>query len=293
MIESPGGGAVPLGQLYRRDNKRIFLKQVQDFLNLPVHHYVELNYKLITAMNDYLGGIRVEELRGIPGEDSLLPGKERLDGFELYRLFLTVDHWEMPEEQLERQRLITLALWRRLDGIAFWKWPGLVRMAAPYLDTDLSWREIKTLREQFEEYTFAAVNVFRLPGSEEVRDGSLYWVVEKELIEDVVAMLNEGYLVMPDEVKVEVLNGSGIQGAASRVAQLLEEEGFVITYTGNADHFDYVDSQVIALDESVNKARAVALHIPGAIMLQRPEPEGQAHVRVIIGRNYAELFDQE
>jgi len=43
-----------------------------------------------------------------------------------------------------------------------------------------------------------------------------------------VRLINEGYLVSPAEVRVEVLNGSGIDGLASEIAALLEQEGFQV-----------------------------------------------------------------
>ena len=127
-----------------------------------------------------------------------------------------------------------------------------------------------------------------LPGKEEVIDGCLYWVPDQESLEDIVRLINEGYPVIPSEVKVEVLNGSGIDGLASEVAALLEQEGFQVVRKGNADHFDYKESQVIALGEIVDKARAVALYIPGSSMLHRYDPEAEVDVNVIIGSNYSE-----
>jgi len=41
-------------------------------------------------------------------------------------------------------------------------------------------------------------------------------------------------------------------------------------------------------EKTVDKARAVALYIPGSSMLHRPDPAAEVDVTVIIGRNYTE-----
>jgi len=44
--------------------------------------------------------------------------------------------------------------------------------------------------------------------------------------------------------KIRVLNGSGKVGAAADAKTLLESKGYLVTSTGNADHFNYTTSQI-------------------------------------------------
>jgi hypothetical protein len=46
------------------------------------------------------------------------------------------------------------------------------------------------------------------------------------------------------ELSVQILNGSGTAGEASRVRDLLEEAGFETFSLGNADSYDYTDTEV-------------------------------------------------
>lgn len=46
------------------------------------------------------------------------------------------------------------------------------------------------------------------------------------------------------EYSVQILNGSGIAGAAGTVEDLLKEQGFEIFETGNADSYDYENTEV-------------------------------------------------
>jgi anionic cell wall polymer biosynthesis LytR-Cps2A-Psr (LCP) family protein len=290
LIETEERGPEPLGQAYRHLEPPAFIELVQELTGIAVHHYMALNYQGIIVLGDYLGGVESGALLG-EGESagSLLPRENgRLSGFELYRYFLTADYREPPWEQLNRQQQVLAQFWNIMQSKKIWHWPKMIKTLSPFLETDLSWRELTALRDQFEEYEYAEMKALILPGKEEVIDGCLYWVPDQESLEDIVRLINEGYLVIPSEVKIEVLNGSGIDGLASEVAALLEQEGFQVVRKGNADHFDYKESQVIALGEIVDKARAVALYIPGSSMLHRYDPEAEVDVTVIIGSNYSE-----
>ena len=55
--------------------------------------------------------------------------------------------------------------------------------------------------------------------------------------------------VNSEELKVQILNGSGVAGAAGKAAQILEELGYQDIDTGNASSYDY-DSTQIATDKS-------------------------------------------
>ncbi len=290
LIETEERGPEPLGQAYRYLDHPVFIELVQELTGIPVHHYVAFNYQGIAGLGDYLGGVESSAFPGGEGSgSSLLPRESgRLSGFELYRYFITADYREPPWEQLNRQQQVLAQLWSKMENNKIWHWPKMIKILSPFLETDLSWRELTALRDQFGEYEYAGMKALILPGKEEVIDGCLYWVPDQKSLEDIVRLVNEGYLVIPSEVTVEVLNGSGIDGLASKVAALLQEEGFQVVRKGNADHFDYTESQVIALGEIVDKARAVALYIPGSSMLHQYNPEAEVDVAVIIGNSYTE-----
>lgn len=47
-----------------------------------------------------------------------------------------------------------------------------------------------------------------------------------------------------DAVSVEVLNGSGVVGAAGKMKTFLEEKGYTVSDTGNAANYDYTDMEI-------------------------------------------------
>lgn len=53
------------------------------------------------------------------------------------------------------------------------------------------------------------------------------------------------------EIKIKVLNGSGIKGKANDVKAVLQQAGYEEVLTGNADNFDYEQTEIEAKDPNV------------------------------------------
>ena len=261
-------GQEALGQLYRQGNSSGFIKFVQDYLHLPVNHYLQVCYQGLADLEGLWGEVAVSDLPGALPE--LVPeNKEVLGGFELYRYFLTTGYQETALQQLERQRQVLLALWKRLSHRRALGRPRLFKALSPYLETDLSWKELQALEVQFTEQSFSEVETFHLPGAEEVRQNRLYWVADAQDINRLGYLLRgEGPAV--EEIRVEILNGSGVAGQASGLAEALKREGLQVVKTGNADHFSYQCTEIISLGETIEAARVVSTYIPGAIITISP-----------------------
>ena len=102
----------------------------------------------------------------------------------------------------------------------------------------------------------------------------------------------------PEEVDrsdytIEIQNGSGIAGKASEVQQYLEDEGFTVSGTANADSYDY-EKTVIYASSDVDSAWLEALRdvigeeydVEGNI--EELDMDTDADVLVIVGKNNAD-----
>lgn len=87
----------------------------------------------------------------------------------------------------------------------------------------------------------------------------------------------------PEDTNVEVLNGCGIEGAASKMKERLEANGYTVVAVGNAATFDYKET-VIESPEGKREAalRAAALFGLGDERLEPPAYD----VKIIIGDDY-------
>jgi hypothetical protein len=91
--------------------------------------------------------------------------------------------------------------------------------------------------------------------------------------------------VAPSEVSVEVYNGSGTPGLAASAAASLQQAGFVVTGTANADSTDYTVTEIryAAGDEAL--ATTLAGVIPGATTKQVDDATSGT-VQVVLGSDF-------
>ncbi len=94
-------------------------------------------------------------------------------------------------------------------------------------------------------------------------------------------------MLTPQEITVIVLNGSGRSGVAGRFAEKLEQRGYQVVDVDNADHFNYIGSQVINRLEGDEVYDVLAL-IPQAELFYEFQGEGEPMITVILGADYTE-----
>lgn len=92
-------------------------------------------------------------------------------------------------------------------------------------------------------------------------------------------------------IQLEVLNGCGITGIATRFTDNLREYGFDVVETGNYDHFDVSNTFVISRSGQMENAYRVAdaLGISRKQVLREQAPEFYLDVTLIIGSDYESL----
>lgn len=98
------------------------------------------------------------------------------------------------------------------------------------------------------------------------------------------------------EYNVQVQNGTGESGAAGEVASLLEEAGFENIDTGNADNYDYTDTEV-AMKGSVNKLVfdkiKEALSEFNVVQVTNLDDESEFDIVVVSGVSGSETSEEE
>ncbi len=260
---------------YEEGGAKLLLQQLSYFLGVPIHYFLEIDYGGIPELVDYRGGINY---RGY-----------NLKGSEYYDYFL---HGEAEDQPLARAMYRMQALSNLVELIGekrgiFSKSRSL-RKALPYLDTNLTWKELQGLYPGLKEaFSLREHEVINIPGVWRRQiDGEYYFEPERGLISYLMANLGRDFILPRELITVEVLNGSGVTGIAAKVAELLREEGFQVVNVANADSFDYPMSRVIARQSEIEPAKEVAAYIPGAELLKEELKDFPAMVTVIIGKNF-------
>lgn len=88
------------------------------------------------------------------------------------------------------------------------------------------------------------------------------------------------------DVNVEVLNGTGKPGMASKVAGLLRQQGARVAYVGNADAFNYPQTLAVDNGGAAVQARKVAAVIHGRVVSGPRGTLTRAKVTVVVGADF-------
>jgi hypothetical protein len=91
------------------------------------------------------------------------------------------------------------------------------------------------------------------------------------------------------DIKVQILNGNGKSGDASKLAAEMRRYGFNVVAVANADHFEYEESLIINHGEDILPARKVA-RATGIYRINQGDSvvvdqDNEVDITVIIGKN--------
>ncbi len=91
------------------------------------------------------------------------------------------------------------------------------------------------------------------------------------------------------EIRIKVLNGSGIKGKASEVKDLLAAKGYQDILTGNAEEFDYEKTELQVTNEASESAKLVITDIKDSVSDPKVTPltgKSAADIVIIIGSDF-------
>jgi hypothetical protein len=85
---------------------------------------------------------------------------------------------------------------------------------------------------------------------------------------------------------VVVLNGAGVTGLAQEALDQLEAQGFAVAETGNADSYDFRQTQVVYPEDILEEAELLSEALDGAALV--PGEQGEP-LTVVLGADYTPL----
>lgn len=102
---------------------------------------------------------------------------------------------------------------------------------------------------------------------------------------------SQGTVLIGDVIQVEVLNGCGVGGVASKVTQALRNTGFDVVDSGNFDSFDVEHSFIIDRTGNLENAKkaAMALGIDEKRVIQEISKQYFLDASIVIGSDFNQL----
>ncbi len=267
-VEIPDHGVNKINAATFYGGAALMIDTVEEFLGMPVHHYMEVDFNGFQDIVDAMGGIyvnvdvRIDDWRAAShtaNRDARIiePGYQLLDGeralvFMRSRDFPDADFTRMKHQQEFFKALASQSM-RWSNAL---KLPGMAREFARNVTTDMGVGQIVSLAQAFRGIDESNVQTTTLPG--EWR--SPYVIADAEHKEYLVERVMAGEDIedrpdaeeparAPGDITVTVRNGGGIAGSAAMAAERLRARGFDIREVGNANQFVYEETLVVYRDD--------------------------------------------
>lgn len=295
-IQIPGmSGFQKINASYVKGGAKLTAQCVADLLGIPIDYYIKTNIAGLKKVVDAVGGVGIDVEKNMYYVDrrgglyiNLKKGYRHLNG-EKALGYVRFRHDRMGDIwRIQRQQKFLRALARQVSAPANWtKLPDVIDQMMQSVETNMTSKDLLTLARLSKDVPSEAVKMATLPGVPDSIHGISYYVADMPAIPP---MVDEMLRFQPPKPTVAVLNGSGVTGAAERLADFLRGDGYRVMRTGNAPRADYDASVVMAEDPDSAQIQKIAdLLNCRPQMLPRQSDKPDTSVVVIIGRDYASL----
>jgi LCP family protein required for cell wall assembly len=304
-VEIPGYGVDKINAAHFYGGPALMVETVEDFLGIPINHYMDITFTGFRKAVDALGGVWIDVDVEIDDEKAdsgtrnkvthIDPGYQLLNGeaaltFVRSRNFPDADFTRMRHQQQFFKALADQAT--KFDNV--FKIPGMVKEIAQYMSTDMTVAEMAEVAIALRDMggknveTATVMGEWRSPyvwTDEERKKFLVEAMMAGRSFEETATAASD--TVDPATVSVTVRNGAGIEGCASATANILKARGYDVREVGNANQFVYDETLVVYKTDHA-LAVQVAKELPKARVVEsRGMYSFVTDVLVVVGKDYA------
>ncbi|MHB0999954.1 MAG: LCP family protein [Armatimonadota bacterium] len=291
-VELPGYGVSKINAAHVHGGPLLTSMVVKELTGINPDYYLKTNVDGFRETVDIVGGVEIDVEKNMNYDDNwgklhihLKKGKQILDG-ENAMGYVRFRHDAMGDiTRIQRQQKFIKALAKRaLEPSRLPKLPWTIKSIMQNVDTDMTTKDLIYLAKFASTINIDEVEMEMVPGTPQNIGGASYWVADTEKLPEIVQKLFLMQMIagLP---KVEILNGSGIAGAAQIVADTFRQYGYEVISVGNADSFDYTSSEVISHKPDTQGLENISTIVNTNVLKQEPNPSAQADVTIIIGKD--------
>jgi len=284
-VELPGVGIRRINAAHSFGGMPLTIETVELLLGLPLDYYVEMNVAGTVELVDAIGGVDIEVERRMYYRDrsqdlliDLQPGFQRLDGEQAmeYVRFRHDATGDLGRVARQREFLRAVA-GRLLAPEMVSRIPRLIDVFLDNVDTNMSPKELVSLKKVLEDSGVEGIRMETLPGQPRIIGGQSMIELDAAPVQRAVNRVLWGH-----GVTVVVLNGTDVAGLAAETAAKLERRGCHIVDIGNADELAGTTRIVDHRNQTARAQRVFGWLGCGAISAA-PDAAAEADVTVILG----------
>jgi polyisoprenyl-teichoic acid--peptidoglycan teichoic acid transferase len=190
-LNIPGKGMDKVNAAHAYGGINLSIKTLSEYLGIPIHHYVKVNYNAFTKVVDGLGGVTInvtEDVRYfVDGQIKVPKGIQKMDG---QTAFNYVQVREGDIKRVERQQKFVKALAEQAISVSTLpKVPGILNNIAGDIKTDISPKDMLDLINNARSMNPGGIKNEILPGTAGNLKGVSYWMADDNAKKDVVNRL--------------------------------------------------------------------------------------------------------
>jgi LCP family protein required for cell wall assembly len=302
-VQIPGQGTQKINAATFYGGPALMVETVQEFLGIPVNHYMDIDFDGFIQVVDSLGGVYIDvdqeiddpkaSSHGSRTAGHIEAGYQLLDGehaltFVRSRDFPDADFTRMRHQQ---QFFKALADQATKLGNAL-KIPGMAKEVAQYMSTDMSLAQIVDVALALRDMGSSNVQAATVMGEWK----SPYVWPDLERKEFLVNAMIEGrsfedtstaeVSLDRSAISITVRNGAGIEGCASYTANLLRGKGYAVGEVSNANQFVYDETLVVYKTDRAAAVQAASDLPKARVVESRGMYAFSTDVLVVVGKDF-------
>ena len=238
---------------------------VNEATGIKISHYLETDADGIAKLVERLDGLTMTLAQEVDdpqaGSVYLPAGEQDLDANAVLTLLRAKNFSESIVTQADnRCEVVSAIVLKAANGEV--GAASIVDAIADSIGTDLSSGDLINLLGLMKDAGAGSIVYGHVPGYELARGSAMYYQAYEDSLAEVMALLDTGRVpvihdggqkeyVDKESFTIEVRNGSGVDGGAGMIADILRGAGYRVEKTGNADAYVYNETLVIYRDPNL------------------------------------------
>jgi polyisoprenyl-teichoic acid--peptidoglycan teichoic acid transferase len=277
LVDIPGRGTNRINAAYAFGGAPLMVRTVKEATGLPIHHYVEVDFVGFQAIVDEVGGVTINFPYPARDENSGLfveAGPQLLNG-PLALAYARSRHYQELQDgewvsveasdigRTKRQQQLVLAIISALKKPSTLTETGtVVGSFAQHISADSALIESSLIQLAFQMRGISSetIETATLASYGDEYNGMSVVRMDQPRADAMIASFANGLpmnAVAADPLKIQVLNGNGIAGSASRLSEILQGKGFEILDVGDADRNDFPVTTIIVRPEALSQGQSI------------------------------------
>lgn len=276
------------------------IDEIENILGVKVDNYVLVTIDAFREIVDAIGGVDMYVKQDLYYVDragglyiDIKQGQQHLDGATAEGL---VRFRRYPQGDVDRitvqQDFLKAFAEKILSPSMIFKMPKIVNVLFSSVKTDVELGEIGQYFSYAKDFDPANISFHTIPGEGRYERGVSYFFPDMndmgQFVQDVFYDTTvageepeEEAIIQDQTVSIEILNGSGITGAAAQGRDLLQTAGYTVGSVGNYTSHDMTQTVIYAKD--VKKAQQFKTYYPKATIEEKTDLSYD--IQIVIGRD--------